>query len=220
MRTELSADLVEADPEVADSPFLIVGLGNPGSEHASHRHNIGFQIVQALATTHRLTFARCKKAKARVAEGRIGPRQVLLAKPQTFMNLSGRTVGRLSRTHEIPSEQILVIYDDLDLPLGRLRLRPGGGSGGHRGMCSIIEALGTQAFARLRVGIDRPPGSMDPADYVLQPFTEQEAALAGEAVGRATAAVECWLSEGIVAAMDRFNRPDFGLESGAQEDSA
>jgi PTH1 family peptidyl-tRNA hydrolase len=225
MRTELSAGPAEAHqvgagPEAADSPFLIVGLGNPGSEYASHRHNIGFQVVQALATTHSLAFARRRRAKARVAEGCIGPRQVLLAKPHTFMNLSGKTVGRLSRDHEIPSEQILVIYDDLDLPLGRLRLRPEGGSGGHRGMRSIIEALGTQAFARLRVGIDRPPGRMDPADYVLQPFTEEEATLAGEAVERAVAAVECWLSEGIVTAMDRFNRPDFHLESSAQEDSA
>lgn len=225
MRSELSvdpveADQLEADPRTADSPFLIVGLGNPGSEYASHRHNIGFQVVQALATAHSLAFARRRRAKARIAEGRIGPRQVLLAKPHTFMNLSGKTVGRLSRAHEIPSEHILVIYDDLDLPLGRLRLRPEGGSGGHRGMRSIIEALGTQAFARLRVGIDRPPGSMDPAEYVLQPFTEEEAALAGTAVERAVAAVECWLSEGIVAAMDHFNRPDFDLESSAQEDSA
>jgi PTH1 family peptidyl-tRNA hydrolase len=225
MRTEWSGDAVEADQieagsEIADTPSLIVGLGNPGSEYASHRHNIGFHIVRALAEAHNLTFARDKKAKARVAEGRLGSRQVLLAKPQTFMNLSGKTVGRLSRAHEIPSERILVIYDDLDLPLGRLRLRPGGGSGGHRGMRSIIETLGTQAFPRLRVGIDRPPGSMDPADYVLQPFTEEEAALAGEAVERAVAAVECWLSEGIVAAMDRFNRPDLDLESSTQEDSA
>ena len=229
MRTEFSADPVEADPvkadpvegdpEAADSPFLIVGLGNPGSEYASHRHNIGFQVVQALATAHSLAFARRRRARARVAEGRIGPWQVLLAKPHTFMNLSGRAVGRLSRSHEIPSERILAIYDDLDLPLGRLRLRPGGGSGGHQGMRSIIKALGTQAFPRLRVGIDRPPGSMDPADYVLQPFTEEEAALAGEAVERAVAAVECWLSEGIVVAMDRFNRPDLGLESSTQEDS-
>jgi PTH1 family peptidyl-tRNA hydrolase len=136
------------------------------------------------------------------------------------MNLSGKTVGRLSQAHEIPSRRILVIYDDLDLPLGRLRLRPEGGSGGHRGMRSIIEALGTQAFPRLRVGIDRPPGSTDPADYVLEPFGEEEAALAGEAAERAVAAVECWLSEGIVAAMDRFNRPDPGFESSAPEDSA
>jgi PTH1 family peptidyl-tRNA hydrolase len=136
------------------------------------------------------------------------------------MNLSGKTVGRLSRAHEIPSKRILVIYDDLDLPLGRLRLRPEGGSGGHRGMRSIIEALGTQAFPRLRVGIDRPPGRMDPADYVLQPFGEEEAALAGESVERAVAAVECWLSEGIVAAMDRFNRPDLDPESNVPEDSA
>jgi PTH1 family peptidyl-tRNA hydrolase len=186
---------------------LIVGLGNPGQEYSKHRHNIGFRVVDALARAHGFEFSRRKGAKARVAEGRIGGRPVILVKPQTFMNLSGQAVVRLSRTRGIPPESILVIYDDLDLPLGRLRLRPDGGSGGHKGMRSIIDALGTQSFPRLRVGIDRPPGQMDPADYVLHPFDDRQKPLLADAVARAVAAVELWLAEGIVAAMDEFNRP-------------
>ena len=194
--------------EAPSAPLvLIVGLGNPGTEYASHRHNVGFQIVDSLAASHGLSFTRHKKAKARVAEGQIGERTVLLAKPQTFMNLSGRSVLRLSREREIPPEYILVVCDDLDLPLGRLRIRPKGGSGGHKGLRSIIELLDSQDFARLRVGIDRPSGSLDPAEYVLQPFAEEDAALATDALARAVQAVETWLEDGIVAAMDRFNRP-------------
>jgi PTH1 family peptidyl-tRNA hydrolase len=186
---------------------LIVGLGNPGDEYSRHRHNIGFRVVEALARAHGLAFSREKGAKAHVARGRIAGRPVILAKPQTFMNLSGQAVGRLSRAHGIPPECILVVYDDLDLPLGRLRLRPEGGSGGHKGMRSIIDTLGTQAFPRLRVGIDRPPGQMDPADYVLHPFGNDQKPFVAGAVERAVAAVELWLAEGIVAAMDKFNRP-------------
>jgi PTH1 family peptidyl-tRNA hydrolase len=132
---------------------------------------------------------------------------VVLAKPQTYMNLSGQAVGRLHREYQVPPEQILVVYDDLDLPLGRLRLRPEGGSGGHKGMRSIIDALGTQAFPRLRVGIDRPPQGLDPADYVLQPFDQAEKTLVEQAVAQAVEAIEYWQAEGILAAMDRFNQP-------------
>ena len=199
-----------------EPPTLIVGLGNPGDEYAKHRHNIGFQIVDALARGHGLAFARHKEAKARVAEGVIAGRPVLLAKPQTFMNLSGKSVARLGRSKEIPPERILVVYDDLDVPLGRLRLRPGGGSGGHKGMRSIIDLLGTQEFPRLRVGIDRPAGGMDPADYVLQPFDDGERPLLEELVARAVAAVECWLEEGIVRAMDLFNQPGSDLLPGEE----
>jgi len=186
---------------------LIVGLGNPGDEYAGHRHNAGFRVVDALAQAHGLTFARDKGAHARLARGRIGDSLVLLAKPQTFMNLSGRAVGRLARRYEIPPECLLVVYDDLDLPLGRLRLRAEGGSGGHKGMRSIIDHLGRQDFPRLRVGIDRPPARVDPADYVLQPFTAGERALFAGVVARAVAAVECWLEAGIEAAMERYNQP-------------
>ena len=218
MKSESEVDQEEGDETPPDALMMVVGLGNPGSEYARHRHNIGFQVVNTLAGAHSLVFARRKGTKAHIAEGRVGSRPVLLAKPQTFMNLSGQAVGRLSRAHHIPPERILVVYDDLDLPLGRLRLRPEGSSGGHKGMRSIIESLGTQAFPRLRVGIDRPVGRADPIDYVLHPFAREEQALVTETVARAVAAVECWLWEGIAAAMARFNRPTPSLESTDQED--
>jgi PTH1 family peptidyl-tRNA hydrolase len=196
-----------AELDVTESPALVAGLGNPGPEYADHRHNIGFRVVEALARSHGLTFSRRKEIRAHVAEGQIAGRTVLLAKPQTYMNLSGRSVGRLQRMYEILPEQILIVYDDLDLPLGRLRMRPEGGSGGHQGMRSIIDVLGTEAFPRLRVGVDRPPGRMDPAEYVLLPFDEDQQELVDEVLERAVAAIECWLVDGIVAAMDEFNRP-------------
>jgi PTH1 family peptidyl-tRNA hydrolase len=142
-----------------------------------------------------------------VADGQIRGRHVILAKPQTYMNLSGTAVRRLIRICDVAPEQILVVFDDLDLPLGRLRLRPEGGSGGHNGMRSIIQSLGTQGFPRLRVGIDRPPGRLDPADYLLQPFSEDEESLLVGVLEAASAAIECWIGVGITAAMDRFNRP-------------
>jgi peptidyl-tRNA hydrolase, PTH1 family len=201
------------------SNSLIVGLGNPGAKYARHRHNIGFRIVEALARGHSLDFSRDKRAQAHVAEGEIEGQKVLLAKPQTFMNRSGRAVGRLVRAHDIPLERMLIIYDDLDLPLGRLRLRPEGGTGGHKGMASISEVLGNQAFARLRVGIDRPPGHMDPADYVLQPFDQEELTVVSAVVAQAAEAVECWLTEGITAAMDRYNQPFLPEEDLSREHS-
>jgi PTH1 family peptidyl-tRNA hydrolase len=199
---------------------LIVGLGNPGAAYASHRHNIGFRVVDALARIHSLGFSRDKRAQAQVAEGEIAGQRVLLAKPQTFMNRSGRAVGRLVRGHDIPLERLLVIYDDLDLPLGRLRLRPEGGTGGHKGMASISEVLGSKAFARLRVGVDRPPGNMDPADYVLQPFDQEETAAVSLVVARAAEAVECWLADGITAAMDNYNQPFLPEQGFPEEQSA
>ena len=210
-------DTTSRDGAPPASLALIVGLGNPGSEYAGHRHNIGFQIVQALASIHGLSFARHKKAQARVAEGQIGERPVLLAQPRTFMNLSGKTVRRLSRDHQIPPERILVVCDDLDLPLGRLRIRPKGGSGGHKGLHSIIESLGSQDFARLRVGIDRPAGSLDPAEYVLLPFDDEDKTLLAETVTRAVEAIESWLAGGIVATMDRFNRSPSGADDGGRD---
>jgi PTH1 family peptidyl-tRNA hydrolase len=216
MKTEPTGDPIAGQGLRATSPAMVIGLGNPGRKYAVHRHNVGFRVVEALARAHGAAFARRKGAKAYVAElrsaeprfseGRAGDREVLLVKPQTFMNLSGQAVGRLSRERAIPPEQILVVYDDLDLPLGRLRLRPEGGSGGHKGMRSIIDALGTQAFPRLRVGIDRPPAGADPTEYVLRPFSREEQVVVNEVVERAVAAVECWLAEGILVAMDRFNR--------------
>jgi PTH1 family peptidyl-tRNA hydrolase len=211
---ESSCDQPTTAPGTTEPPALIVGLGNPGGEYATHRHNVGFQVVDELARAHGLSFLRVKRARARVAQGQIAGRKVLLAKPQTFMNLSGRAVGRLRRFYEIPSDCILVIYDELDLPFGRLRMRSEGGAGGHKGMRSIIETLGTQEFPRLRVGIDRPQGGLDPAAYVLQPFDEEQRTQVTGIVERAVAAIECWLMEGIGTAMDRFNQPAVGFAVG------
>jgi len=183
---------------------LVVGLGNPGREYARNRHNVGYQIVNLLAKAHGLRFDK-RRGKARLASGSIGEQQVILAKPRTFMNLSGQAVARLVHFYQVEPEDLLVIFDDLDLPIGRIRLRPRGGSSGHKGMASIIEQLGRDDFPRLRVGIGRPPGKMDPADYVLQDFSEEQEEVMAEVRERAVAAVECWLREGIEAAMNEFN---------------
>lgn len=183
---------------------LIVGLGNPGREYAGNRHNAGFQCIDRLAKAHGLSFSR-RQARARVARGEINGHRVLLVKPQTFMNASGEAVGQLARFYKIAPADVLVLYDDLDLSLGKLRLRPGGGSGGHHGMRSVIQHLGTEDFPRLRLGIGRPPGGMDPVDYVLSDFTVDERAEMELAFERAIAAIECFLDEGIDAAMNAFN---------------
>ncbi len=191
------------EPQTGDVS-LIVGLGNPGREYAQTRHNIGFQVVSRLAEKHGLKFSRVQN-EAVIATGRIGGVRVVLAKPQTWMNNSGKAVGPLARFYKVDLLRLLVVYDDLDRPAGTLRLRSEGGHGGHNGMRSIMERLGTQAFPRLRLGIGRPPGRMDPAAYVLQPFGRDEEADMTASRERAVEAIECFLSEGIVAAMNRFN---------------
>jgi PTH1 family peptidyl-tRNA hydrolase len=186
------------------SARLIVGLGNPGSDYLRHRHNVGFRIVGRLAGRHGLAFDRLQH-KARVATGRVAGERVILAKPLTYMNKSGESVGPLLHWYKLSLDHLLVIYDDLDIPLGDLRLRPQGGSGGHRGMRSIIQQLGSGEFARLRVGIGRPPPRWDPADYVLSPFTEDELPMVEDVCERAVAAAERWLAEGVEVAMNEFN---------------
>ena len=186
-------------------PYLIVGLGNPGPRYAANRHNVGFRCLELLSATHGLTFDKRQK-QARVALGTICGQRVVLVKPQTFMNESGRAVAPLARFYRVPTERMLVVYDDLDLPLGTVRLRPEGGSGGHKGMRSIIEHLGGQSFPRLRIGIARPPGRMDPAAYVLQDFSAEEEPLLEETFERAVAAIETWLREGVEIAMSRYNQ--------------
>ncbi|MFQ6100563.1 MAG: aminoacyl-tRNA hydrolase [Anaerolineae bacterium] len=184
---------------------LIVGLGNPGPRYAANRHNIGFRCLERLAAAHNLAFDKRQK-QARVALGTIHGRRVILAQPQTFMNESGRAAVPLARFYQVPPEHMLVVYDDLDLSLGRVRLRPEGGSGGHKGMQSIIKHLGSQNFPRLRIGIGRPSERMDPAAYVLQDFSAEEEPLLEETLERAVAAIETWLREGIEVAMSRYNR--------------
>ncbi|NPA93018.1 MAG: aminoacyl-tRNA hydrolase [Chloroflexi bacterium] len=188
------------------APYLIVGLGNPGREYAKTRHNAGFLLLDHLAEQLGFRFRRMQ-FKALVADGRYQGRKIILAKPQTYMNLSGRAVRPLMRFYQIPPEQLLVAYDDLDLPLGTLRLRPKGGHGGHKGMRSIIEHLGTQEFPRLRLGIGRPPGRMDAADYVLQPFTPAEMEVLQIAFARGVEGILRWWEEGLSAAMNFVNAP-------------
>ncbi len=173
---------------------LIIGLGNPGAEYASTRHNIGFRIVDVLARRWGGRFRPMENAL--VASVSIHGVPVVLAKPQTFMNLSGKAVAPLVRRLGLPLEDVLVIYDDMDLPFGTLRMRAKGGHGGHKGMRSILEALGTQAVPRLRFGIGRPPGNMDPADFVLDPFTPEEGQMLPQLLEQAVKAVELWVKEG------------------------
>ncbi len=195
---------------------MIVGLGNPGPEYARHRHNIGFQVVDLFAERHGLEFDKFQK-RALLAIGKVSLKngwsgRLLVAKPMTYMNASGEAVGPLAAFYKISPGSILVVHDDLDLPLGRLRLRPNGSPGGQKGVASITKALGTDAFCRAKIGISRPggqnsgaPPAMDPADYVLQPFTSEQENEMSLARVRAVDAIEVWLSEGIEAAMNTFN---------------
>jgi len=200
--------------------YLVVGLGNPGRTYQDTRHNIGFRCVDAFARVHGLSYEGKKRSKALVAEGIVAGRRVLVAKPQTYMNLSGSAVQGLAAYYRIAPERILVVYDDLDLPTGTLRIRPKGGSGGHGGMRDIITRLGTQNFPRIRVGIGRPPDRMDPANYVLQRFSAAEERLIANTVERAAGAIEMWLRDGIDAAMNHYNGgPDAAQASEIESDS-
>jgi PTH1 family peptidyl-tRNA hydrolase len=191
-------------PRDSEPGFLIVGLGNPGREYRETRHNIGFMAVDALAASLSIKLTRVQ-FKAITGTGYIEQSRVILAKPQTFMNLSGQAVSSLMHYYKIEKDHFLVINDDLDLPLGTLRIRPGGGSAGQRGMESIIEKLGTQEFPRLRLGIGRPPGQMDAKDYVLQTFSAAEADLLRLVLESAVSAVKTFVTEGLEPAMNKFN---------------
>ncbi len=185
--------------------YLVVGLGNPGREFENTRHNIGFRCTEALVRAHNIPWEPKKKSKATIADGIIAGKRTMIAKPQTYMNLSGSAVQGLAAFYQIPPEHILVIFDDLDLPPGTLRIRSKGGSSGHKGMTDIIQRLGTQDFPRIRFGIGRPPGRMDPAAYVLQRFGNAEEPAIEETVQRAVSAVELWLSAGIDQTMNLYN---------------
>lgn len=183
--------------------FLIVGLGNMGRKYQSNRHNIGFMAVDRLAELHGIRLSRVQN-KALVGNGRIADQSVILAKPQTMMNLSGDAVGPIANYYNIPPANVLVIYDELDLPLGTIRLREKGGAGGHNGMKSIINHLGND-FPRLRLGIGRPPGRMPPAAYVLQDFGKAEEPIVVEILDTAVQAITTYLAEGIDLAMSKHN---------------
>jgi PTH1 family peptidyl-tRNA hydrolase len=195
---------MNTDQIIQELPYLIAGLGNPGRQYRYNRHNIGFMALDRLAARLGLTFSRLE-SKALLAKGTHQGRRVVLAKPQTYMNLSGKAVVSLARFYKVPLVQLLVVYDDVDLPFGTLRLRPAGSSGGQRGMESIIENLGSQEFPRLRLGIGRPPGRMEAGDYVLEDFSRQEMEFLPGILDRAVDAIFTFFDEGLVTAMNRFN---------------
>lgn len=186
--------------------YLLVGLGNPGREYRDSRHNVGFMAIDRIASAWDIRLSRAQ-SKAILGNGvRLG-KKVILAKPQTYMNLSGESVSALVNFYKIPKERLLVFHDDLDLPLGSIRLRPTGGSAGQKGIGSIIQKLGSQDFPRVRIGIGRPPGRMDPADYVLQSFGKDEEAVVRIVLDQVLESVEIFLEQGLEQAMNLYNGP-------------
>ena len=189
---------------------LIVGLGNPGKTYAHNRHNAGFRCLNYFARLHSIRFDH-RQCRARVGIAELKGEKLLLARPRTFVNLSGNSVVCLVHKHDIPLSDLLVIYDDLDLPLGKIRLRQGGGSGGHKGMNSIISALGSEDFPRIRVGIGRPQAEEQSisedaiVNYVLSDFSRQEEATIKPVIVKVAEAIDCFITEGIEAAMSKFN---------------
>lgn len=189
---------------------LIVGLGNPGRRYRGTRHNIAWAVLDQLAREHGIAIDE-DDGWAQIGRAAIGGRHVILARPETYVNVTGTAVADLRRRHRVVPSDLLVIADDLDLPLGVLRLRERGSHGGHNGLRSIIDALGTTAFPRLRIGIGRPPAGVDPADYVLQRPSADERLVLGETVRRAAEGVILWVRDGAQAAMRHCNprpRPD------------
>jgi PTH1 family peptidyl-tRNA hydrolase len=189
---------------MADERWLVAGLGNPGPQYAGNRHNCGFMTADVLASRMGARFTR-ERSRAMVAAGRLSGVAATLAKPLSFMNLSGGPVAAVRSYYKIPAERIVVVHDELDLPFGVLRLKKGGGDGGHNGLRSVSAALGTRDYFRLRVGIGRPPGRMDPADYVLRDFSPAERKLLPDVLERSADAVESLLARGLAAAQNEFH---------------
>lgn len=195
----------------AEQRWLLVGLGNPGPGYAAHRHNVGQLALDELASRVGARFTR-HKTNAVVAEGRLGPRssggagaRLVLAKPASFMNASGGPVSQLLRFYSLTPDRLIVLHDELDIPFDTIRLKVGGGNGGHNGLRDIQSAIGTPDFARVRIGIGRPPGRQDPADFVLSPFSKAERAALPSLLVDAADAAELLIAEGLVAAQQRFH---------------
>ncbi len=191
---------------------LIVGLGNPGQAYATNRHNVGFLCLNYLAKTHAIKFDQ-KSGHARIGAGQAASETVILAKPQTFMNESGRSVSQLVKKSDIDLNDLIIVHDDLDLPLGKIRIRPNGSSAGHKGIASIIEALGSEDFIRIRIGIGRPAPAEDSietnqaevVEHVLGDFTPEEKQVMAQVIPQVSEAILCLLAEGVTAAMNRYN---------------
>lgn len=186
-------------------PALVVGLGNPGPDYAGTRHNVGFRVVELLASRAGGGRFGKHRSNADVLEGRLAGRRVVLAKPRSYMNLSGPPVANLAKYFSVPLEDIVVVHDDLDLAFGVIRLKRGGGEGGHNGLRSITAAVGTRDYLRVRFGIGRPPGRQDPADHVLKRFSGAEAKELEFAVDLAADAAEAVLLDGLEPAQNRFH---------------
>lgn len=189
----------------APGPALVVGLGNPGPEYAGTRHNVGFLVADLLAARTGARFSVHKRSNSDVAQGRLAGRPVTVAKPRTYMNVSGGPVAGLVRYFSVPAEEIVVVHDDLDLAFGVVRLKRGGGEGGHNGLRSISRSVGTKDYLRVRFGIGRPPGRQDPADYVLKRFSAVERKDLEFAVDLAADATEALLEHGLEPAQNRFH---------------
>jgi PTH1 family peptidyl-tRNA hydrolase len=187
------------------APWLVVGLGNPGPDYAPTRHNVGFLVVEELAERADGRFAKHKRAHAQVAEERLQGHRAVLAKPSSYMNESGGPVKGLLDFYKVPMERLVVVHDELDIPFATLRLKLGGGDNGHNGLKSIRRSTGSGEFYRVRVGIGRPPGRQDPADYVLRPWGSTERKELPMLVSDAADAVELLLHEGLERAQNRFN---------------
>jgi PTH1 family peptidyl-tRNA hydrolase len=184
---------------------LIVGLGNPGAEYAKTRHNAGFLLVEKLAEQWKAGWTRDRKFAARMAKAAHGGKKILFCEPQTFMNLSGEAVAAAVKFYQLPLSHVLVVVDDADLPLGEIRLRPGGGSGGHHGLESVAEHLGSKSYLRLRIGIGRQNEARQITGHVLGKFGAGESAALEKVLERAAGQVECWLEAGLQKAMNQFN---------------
>jgi PTH1 family peptidyl-tRNA hydrolase len=198
--------------------WLIVGLGNPGDKYAGNRHNIGFMCLDEFARAHKLSFGR-SRVKARVAEGKIDGKDVVLAKPMTFVNLSGEAVGRLVRKHGVKPESLIVVHDDMDLLVGRIRIRQGGASG-HNGIKSIVEHIGTEDFIRVRVGVGRPEAGEngrtdrhEVVSHVLGDFSREEQAVIDKVIPAVSEALLILLTVGLTAAMNKYNGKDYSVNS-------
>ena len=194
---------------------LIAGLGNPGNKYAGNRHNIGFMCVDRFALDNSLSFAR-SNSRSKIAEGRIAGHDIVLAKPQTFMNNSGVSVGGLFRKFKVKFENLIIIHDDLDLPLGRIRIRMGGSSAGHKGINSIVQHIGNQEFIRVRIGIGRPNsqesnenGEVEVISHVLGDFTTEEKELMQRVIPCVSEVLQCLLTTGLTEAMNKYNSTDF-----------
>jgi len=187
-----------------NTPYLITGLGNPGPKYRHNRHNVGFMVLDAFAKYAQIPIQRVQ-FRALVGKGLFHEARLVLAKPQTYMNVSGQAVVPLMQFYKIPPERLMVVHDDLDLPFGTLRLRSQGGAGGQHGLESIITKLGRRDFSRMRVGIGRPPGRMDPRDYVLHNFDPPEVEFLPAVLQHAVDAIISFIQEGIEKAMNDFN---------------